>query len=148
MWIEFLIPCFFFFFFFFFSKVGFIRSGEKKSRPILLEWARKLGLNHHGLFDLENHFVGPTEQVRDIASLVIKHASRFYTDAFDDTSSLPTTALSSSSLMLQGWPVWHRRAALSYLTQLAMNHVAPELVPNTNIGAVSHQPQSILKVSS
>jgi hypothetical protein len=120
----------------------------------MVEWSKKLGMRHAGVFDLNQHWYGPAQQVRDVARHVAMHAATFYKRAFDNELPPSASASSSSSLsssltmssMLAGWPLWHRGAALDYLAQMALNHVAPELSPSSQLGVPAHRRQSIRKV--
>jgi hypothetical protein len=105
---------------------------QQETREQVVRWARVLGLRHRGLCDVSLTWYGPSEQVRAVARLVAQHGNEFYRRAFvgDDR--------------LAGWPVFHRGAALLYLVEMAVNHVAPEAAPTALLERASHRAASII----
>jgi hypothetical protein len=82
------------------------------------ELAGRFGLNHYGKHNLGSTFYGPPGKVRDVCRLATMLCEHLLSDEFASEQGV--------------WPHWYRGVASMYATEVAINHLVPELATTSS----------------
>lgn len=92
-----------------FGKGGYLNTPEVKENLLLT--AQKLGLQHHGIFNIGSTHYGPTSLIKEVHLLATEITDYLLRYSF----------LSDSGK----WPSWYKGVASMYACELAVNHLVP-----------------------